>query len=93
LRFATTGTIIAGADRARRQARGPVPAGSEGRRVVQEKDAIGSLLLGGVMGVLALVGLLVAAGAQDGAFYATGLGLFVFCVLFIFAMIYRQVGR
>jgi hypothetical protein len=60
---------------------------------VQEKDAMGSLLLGGVMGVLALVGLFVAAGAQDGVFYATGLGLFLFCVLFIFAMIYRQVGR
>jgi hypothetical protein len=60
---------------------------------VQEKDAMGSLLLGGVMGVLALAGLFVAAGAQDGVFYATGLGLFLFCVLFIFAMIYRQVGR
>ena len=60
---------------------------------MQEKDALGSLLLGGVMGVLALVGLFVAAGAQDGVFYATGLGLFVFCVLFIFVMIYRQVGR
>jgi hypothetical protein len=60
---------------------------------VQEKDAMGSLLLGGVMGVLALVGLFVAAGAQDGVFYTTGLGLFLFCVLFIFAMIYRQVGR
>jgi UDP-N-acetylmuramyl pentapeptide phosphotransferase/UDP-N-acetylglucosamine-1-phosphate transferase len=60
---------------------------------VQEKDAMGSLLLGGVMGVLALVGLFVAAAAQDGAFYATGLGLFVFCVLFIFVMIHRLVGR
>jgi hypothetical protein len=60
---------------------------------VQDKDALGSLLLGGVMGVLALLGLFVAAGAQDGVFYATGLGLFVFCVLFIFVMIYRQVGR
>jgi hypothetical protein len=60
---------------------------------VQEKDAMGSLVLGGVMAVLALLGLFVAAGARDGVFYATGLGLFVFCVLFIFVMIYRQVGR
>ena len=58
-----------------------------------EKDATGSLVLGGVMGVLALVGLFIAAGARDGAFYATGLGLFLFCVLFIFGMIHRYVGR
>jgi hypothetical protein len=54
---------------------------------------MGSFVLGGVMSVLALVGLFVAAGAEDDVFYLTGLGLFVFCVLFIFAMIYRQVGR
>ena len=60
---------------------------------MQEKDSLGSFVLGGVMAVLALLGLFVAAGAQDGVFYATGLGLFVFCVLFIFVMIYRQVGR
>lgn len=60
---------------------------------MQAKDNFGSLLLGGVMGVLALVGLFVAAGAQQGPFYLTGLGIFVFCVLFIFAMIWRQVGR
>jgi ABC-type spermidine/putrescine transport system permease subunit II len=60
---------------------------------VQEKDAMGSFVLGGIVGVIGLVGLFVAAGAQDGVFYATGLGLFVFCVLFIFVMIHRQVGR
>jgi UDP-N-acetylmuramyl pentapeptide phosphotransferase/UDP-N-acetylglucosamine-1-phosphate transferase len=60
---------------------------------VQGKDATGSLMLGGVIGVIALLGLFVAAGAQDGVFYATGLGLFIFCVLFIFGMIHRQVGR
>ena len=54
---------------------------------------LGSFVLGGVMGLLALLGLFVAAGARDGVFYATGLGLFVFCVLFIFVMIHRQVGR
>ena len=52
-----------------------------------------SFVLGGVVGVLALLGLFVASAAQDGLFYATGLGLFVFCVLFIFGMIHWQVGR
>jgi hypothetical protein len=60
---------------------------------MRENDLTGSFVLGGVMGLLALLGLFVAAGAQDGVFYATGLGLFVFCVLFIFVMIHRQVGR
>jgi ABC-type spermidine/putrescine transport system permease subunit II len=60
---------------------------------VQEKDAMGSFVLGGIVGVIGLLGLFVAAGASDGVFYATGLGLFVFCVLFIFVMIHRQVGR
>jgi hypothetical protein len=60
---------------------------------VQEKDATSSFVLGAVVGVLALLGLFLAAGAEDGVFYATGLGLFVFCVLFIFGMIHRQVGR
>ena len=54
---------------------------------------MGSFVLGGVMGVLALLGLFVASAAQTGPFYATGLGLFVFCVLFIFGMIYWKVGR
>jgi hypothetical protein len=60
---------------------------------VQDQDLTGSFVLGGVMAVLALLGLFLAAGAQDDAFYFTGLGLFVFCVLFIFGMIYRYVGR
>jgi len=60
---------------------------------MRENDMTGSFVLGAVMGLLALLGLFVAAGARDGVFYATGLGLFVFCVLFIFVMIHRQVGR
>ena len=60
---------------------------------MQKKDAMASLVLGGVMGVLALLGLFVASGAEDDVFYFTGLGLFVFCVLFIFGMIHQQVGR
>jgi hypothetical protein len=54
---------------------------------------MGSLVLGAVMGVLGLFGLFLASAATDGVFYGTGLGLFLFCVLFIFAMIHRYVGR
>jgi UDP-N-acetylmuramyl pentapeptide phosphotransferase/UDP-N-acetylglucosamine-1-phosphate transferase len=54
---------------------------------------MGSFVLGGVMGVIGLLGLFVASAAKDGVFYATGLGLFVFCVLFLFVMIHRLVGR
>lgn len=60
---------------------------------VEEKDVTGSFVLGGVMGVLALLGLFLAAGARDDVFYYTGLGLFLFGVLFIFVMIHRNVGR
>jgi hypothetical protein len=54
---------------------------------------MGSLVLGGVMGVVGLLGLAVASAAQDGVYYVTGLGLFLFCVLFIFVMIHQRVGR
>ncbi|MGH6944654.1 MAG: hypothetical protein ACREH6_10595 [Geminicoccaceae bacterium] len=49
--------------------------------------------LGVVLGVISLVGLVLASRAQDDAFYATGLGLFVFGVLLIFVLIGRHVGR
>jgi UDP-N-acetylmuramyl pentapeptide phosphotransferase/UDP-N-acetylglucosamine-1-phosphate transferase len=61
---------------------------------VHEKgEEMGSFVLGGVMAVLALMSLFVASAAKDGVFYTTGLGLFLFCVLFIFVMIHRLVGR
>jgi hypothetical protein len=50
-------------------------------------------VLGGVLGVLGLVGLFLASAAQDGTLYGVGLGLFVLCVLLIFGMIHRYVGR
>lgn len=49
--------------------------------------------LGVVLGVISLVGLVIASRAHDGAFYATGLGLFVFGVVLIFVLIGRHVGR
>jgi Kef-type K+ transport system membrane component KefB len=61
--------------------------------VMRDQDGTRIFVLGAVMGVLAILGLFVAAGARKGAFYTTGLGLFLFCVLFIFAMIHRYVGR
>jgi hypothetical protein len=56
-------------------------------------DAMGSWVLGAVMGLLGLLGLLMASRAVDTIFYGTGLALFVFCVLFIFVLINRNVGR
>ena len=46
-----------------------------------------------VMGLLGLLGLFMASGAQDGVFYVTGLALFVFGVLYIFVIITREVGH
>jgi hypothetical protein len=46
-----------------------------------------------VMALVALLGLGLASGAADAVIYGTGLGLFVFGVLFIFFLIHRHVGR
>jgi UDP-N-acetylmuramyl pentapeptide phosphotransferase/UDP-N-acetylglucosamine-1-phosphate transferase len=54
---------------------------------------MGSLVLGGVVGLVGLLGLAMASAANQGAYYITGLGLFLFCVLFIFVMIHQRVGR
>jgi hypothetical protein len=54
---------------------------------------VGPWVLGGVLGLLALLGLGVASRAEDDILYGAGLGLFVFCVLFIFYLIHRNVGR
>ena len=54
---------------------------------------LGPWVLGGVMALLALFGLGLASRAEDDVFYGTGLGLFVFCLLFIFYPLHRNVGR
>jgi hypothetical protein len=54
---------------------------------------VGPWVLGGVMALVALVGLGLASRAHDDVFYGTGLGLFAFGVLFIFFLIHRNVGR
>lgn len=45
------------------------------------------------MALLALLGLGLASRAQDDVLYGAGLGLFVFCILSIFYLIHRNVGR
>ncbi len=64
-----------------------------GERTGMKDDTTGPWILGAVMGLIALLGLFLASRAQDDIFYATGLGLFVFGVLFIFFLINRYVGR
>ena len=55
-------------------------------------NATGAWVLGIVMGLLSLVGLLMASKATDDGFYWTGLAVFLFGVLFIFALIGRTTG-
>jgi hypothetical protein len=54
---------------------------------------VGPWILGGVMALLALLGLGLASRAEDDVLYGTGLGLFGFGILFIFFLIQRNVGR
>lgn len=56
-------------------------------------DEVGPWVLGGLMALLALLGLGIASRAEDDVLYGTGLGVFVFGVLFIFYLIHRNVGR
>ena len=56
-------------------------------------ESIESWLLGGMMALLSLCGLFLASAAADHVFYATGLALFAFGVLFIFGLIHKHVGR
>ena len=61
---------------------------------MQDHDnGMGSLILGAVMAVLSLFGLAMASNAKDDVFYGTGLGLFLFCVAFIFVLIHKRTGH
>jgi hypothetical protein len=57
------------------------------------EGAIAPWILGAVMGLLGLVGLVLASAAEDAVLYGTGLTLFLFGVLFVFGLIHRCVGR
>ncbi len=47
-------------------------------------------VVGATISVLALVGLIVSARAQDATMYWVGLAIFAFAVLFIFHMVKRS---
>ena len=55
-------------------------------------NGVGSWVFGGLMGILAVIGLFVSANATDTAVYYTGLVFFVFGVVIIFGLINRHTG-
>lgn len=55
-------------------------------------DTASSWILGIVMGLLALLGLVMASHAVDPVFYGTGLALSAFGVLFVFFLIKQNTG-
>jgi hypothetical protein len=55
-------------------------------------SAAGAWVLGIIMGLVALLGLIMASAAVDPIFYATGLALSVFGVLFVFVLIKQNTG-
>ena len=61
------------------------PAGSGNHN----SDLPDSFLYGGAVGIMGIVGLIVAARAGHGMAYSGGLAFFTFAVLFIFLMIKR----
>jgi hypothetical protein len=50
-------------------------------------------IIGGVITVMGLLGLFLAARGLDDGAYLFGLGLFAFAVLFLFSLIARTVGN
>ena len=55
-------------------------------------NTVGTWILGILMGLLALLGLTMASAAVDSIFYATGLVLTAFGVLFVFVLIKQNTG-
>jgi hypothetical protein len=54
---------------------------------------MGNWILGVILGVVSLIGLLVASRTGEGAFHAVGLLLFAFCILGVFTLIHRNTGH
>ncbi|MCL6608051.1 MAG: hypothetical protein K6T74_08170 [Geminicoccaceae bacterium] len=50
---------------------------------------MGHAIYGAVMGLLAILGLFIAAGARDGAIHVAGWMLFLFGVINIFVLIHK----
>ncbi len=57
-----------------------------------QSDTTGAWVLGVIMGLISLLGLIMASGAVDPIFYRTGLALTIFGVLFIFFLIKQNTG-
>jgi hypothetical protein len=55
-------------------------------------DTTSAWVLGVIMGLLAVLGLAMASAAVDTIFYATGLALCLFGVLFVFFLIKKNTG-
>ena len=60
---------------------------------MEHRDDWSPWIVGGLMGLLALFGLMLASRAEEPAFEAFGLLVFVCGVLVIVALIHRYVGR
>ena len=56
-------------------------------------DGSGKWIMGGLMALMAILGLLMASRAQDSVFYFVGLLFFIFGVVFNFSLIGRYAGR
>ena len=54
------------------------------------QDRVSSWVMGVFVGVLGLVGLVLAAGAHDVPIYGFGLAVFGFAILFVFFLIKRS---
>lgn len=52
-----------------------------------------AFVTGALMGVIAVIGLFLASHAHDTMFYAFGLLLFAFGLIFVFGLIHRHTGR
>ncbi len=65
----------------------PDGGAGEGGRVLKQLGLWFAAIVGGVIGI---VGLFLAAGAQDGTMYYVGLLIFLFACVFEFSLIARQ---
>lgn len=63
--------------------------GAETSRSSEGRGGMGYAIYGAVMGLLAILGLFIAAGARDGAIHLAGLLLFLFGVINVFAIIHK----
>lgn len=57
-----------------------------------QQDRTGAWVLGIIMGLLALLGIIMASAAVDPIFHATGLALSAFGISFVFILIKQNTG-